>query len=283
MPARPALRSLAARALLVGGALAAFAQVALPLAAPIYDSVSILEPYRFMSPPPGDVGAPTSYSAAVPVSNGRSPQITAATAENPPQAQLIALDGAFDVPSGVATIHVSITPVAPAAPLPKGALSGNVYRISVADPSGAPLSISASKAPTVAMRSAATLTDAAVFRYADGTWQQLDSVSNASLSIYTAQPDALGDFAVVDLGPAGLTTTDLVIIGTIGVVLAALAAWAIRAWRRRRAVALEAERSRRSRPTGRSSRGGSPRGTAPRGAQPRGPQPRGPTASKRRR
>lgn len=237
---------------------------------PIYDSVPLLEPYRFMSPAPGEVGSPTSYTADVPVSNGRSPQITAATGENPPQAQLIALGGAFTVPSGVATIHVSIAPVAPAAPLPKGMLSGNVYRISVTDPSGAPLAVAPSQAPTVAMRSAVTLTDAAVFRYAKGAWQQLDTVSNASLSIYTAQPDALGDFAVVDLGPAGLTTTDLVIIGTVGIVIAALAAWAIRAWRRRRAlaVAFEAERSRRSRPSGRSARGATPAGPPPRGSAP---------------
>jgi hypothetical protein len=262
VPAR-AGRALAIRVLIAGGALAAFVQLALPLEAPLYDGVPILEPYRFTSPAPGDVGSPTSYAADAPISNGRSPQITAATGENPPQAQLIALAGAFTVPSGVATIHISIAPVPPAAPLPKGALSGNVYRISVTDPSGAPLAVAAAQAPTVAMRSAATLTDAAVFRYANGAWQQLDTVSNASLSIYTAQPDALGDFAVVDLGPAGLTTTDLVIIGTVGVVILALAAWAIRAWRRRRALALEAERSRRSRPSGRAPRGPTPRGAPP--------------------
>jgi hypothetical protein len=268
VPARAAFRVLA-----LGGAIAALAQLALPVGAPLYDSVPLLEPYRFASPGPNEVGGPTSYAGDVTVSNGKSPQITAATTEAPPQAQLIALEGAFAVPSGVTTLHVSIVPVAPAAPVPKGSISGNVYRISVAGPTGTAIPIATTQEPTIAMRSAGPLTDAAVFRFADGAWKQLDTVSNSSLSIYTVQPDALGDFAVVDLGPAGLTTTDLVIVGTVGILVAALAIWAIRQWRRRRAIALEAEQSRRAWPTGHAPRGGPPRSGPQRGAPPRGSGP----------
>jgi hypothetical protein len=254
----------AVQALVTGAAIAALVQLAVPIGWPLYDGVVPSEPYRYLAPGSGQAGSPTSYAADPAVSNGRSPQITAATSENPPQAQLIALDGTFAVPAGTPSIHVSITPVAPAAPVPKGAISGNVYRIAVSDPSGASLGLSGDQRPTLAMRGAVPLNDAAIFRYANGTWQQLETIANASLSIYTAQPDGLGDFAVVDLGSGGLTTTDLVIAATVGIVIAALAIWAIRSWRRRVALAAEeAARPRRRVPSSRASSRPSSRPSSP--------------------
>jgi hypothetical protein len=267
------------RALALGGALAALAQLALPVGVPLYDGVPIVAPYRFLAPAPGQLGSPASYAADAAVSNGRSPQITAATGENPPQAQLIGLDGSFTVPPGVTVLHVVITPVAAVAPLPTGSISGNVYRIAVTAPTGADLPIAPGQGPTVALRGAAPLTNAAIFRYADGAWQQLDTVSNAALSIYTAEPKGLGDFAVVDLGAAAFTTTDIVIAGTVGIVIVAIAIWAIRAWRRRRALALESERSRRRGPRGPGPGGSSGRGLSSRGSSSRDPWASGSSAS----
>jgi hypothetical protein len=236
-------------ALAVGAAIAALAQLALPHGVPLYDGVIIPDAYRFLSPGPGQAGQPTSYSADLPVSSGQSPQITAATTENPPQAQLIALAGTFTVPAGATTVHVSITPVAAVAPMTTGALSGNVYRVAVTGPDGAELAISGSQRPTLAMRGAAPLADAAIARDRNDQWQRLDAVANASLAVYTVEPDALGDFAIVDLSGGGPSSTDLVIAGTVVIVIAAIAFWAFRTWRRRRAIAAEAPPARRPAPS----------------------------------
>ncbi|HEY2917180.1 MAG TPA: hypothetical protein VGI98_08205, partial [Candidatus Limnocylindrales bacterium] len=224
----------AARWLLVGGLVALGAQVLLPLGQPLYDGVSVVPPYRYLQPGDNQVGQPTSFAADVPVASGRSPQFTAATLENPPQAQLIALDGVFSIAAGQAAVHVSIQPVTPAAPLTQGSLSGNVYRIAVTDAAGKPLALAGSERPTLAMRSAQPLADAAIFWLDNGTWKRLDTIANASLSIYTAQPATLGDFAVVDLAAGGITATTLVVGATVAVVIAAIAIWAIRTWMRSR-------------------------------------------------
>jgi hypothetical protein len=226
---RPAIAWLA-----IGAAIAALAQLALPNGAPLYDGVPLIEPYRYLDPTNGHAGNPTSYSADVPVAGGRSPQITAATAENPPQAQLIAVAGVFTVASGSPTLHVAIVPVEPAAPLTGGLLSGNVYRISVTDASGQPVPIASGQRPTLAMRSAVPLAEAAIVRLENGSWRRLDTVSNVALSIYTAEVDGLGDFAVVDTTGGGPSTTSVVIAGTIAVVVFAVGAWAVRTWLRRR-------------------------------------------------
>lgn len=251
MPVRLELRRPTLATLALGATLAALAQVVLPIGAPLYDGVTVQEPYRFLEPAPNHAGSPGSFSRDYPVSGGQSPDITALTTENPPQAQLIAQAGTFAIPSGVATIHVSITPVASATAPAAGQVSGNVYRIEVTDPSGQPIPVAGSHRPTLAMRAAGLLADATIARLGDGTWQRLDTVADASLAIYTTDPAVLGDFAVVDLaGTGGLSTTDLVIGGTIGAVVLAIVAWGVRVWLRRRALAAvaEAEAARRRRP-----------------------------------
>ena len=220
--------------LAVGTLVAALAQVLLPSGTPLYDGVVLTDPYRYLNPTNAQPANPTSYGADLPVTNGKSPQITAATGENPPQAQLIALEGVFTVPAGDATLHIAITPVAPAAPISSGTISGNVYRIAVTDPSGNPVALAAGQRPTLAMRSAVPLADGVIYRLDNGSWTRLDTVSNAALSIYTAEPDALGDFAVVETTGGGISTTTIVIAATVGVVVLAILLWAIRLWLRRR-------------------------------------------------
>jgi hypothetical protein len=237
-------RLTAIRALALGAAIAALAQLALPVGMALYDGVTPLEPYRYLSPQPGQVGTPTSYGGDVMATNGTLPQVIAATTENPPQAQLIAVEGVFVVPAGVTTAHVSITAVAPPALPDRGAISGNVYRIAVTDPSGAELAIASGQRPTLAMRSAGALSDATIYRYADGRWQAVETVSNSSLGVYQAQPTSLGDFAVVDRAAGGIPITSLVIGATVALVIGVIAIWGIRTWGRRKALeakALEAE------------------------------------------
>jgi hypothetical protein len=248
-------RHLTVRALGLGAAIAALAQLALPLGAPLYDGVIPVEPYRYLAPVPGQLGSPNSYGADIIPANGTLPQVTAATTENPPQAQLIALDGVFVVPAGVTTVHLSITAVPPTALPDTGAISGNVYRIAAVDPAGQEMAIAGGQAPTLAMRSASPLSDAAIYRYADGRWQALTTEANPSLGTYQAQVTALGDFAVVDRAPGGIATETLVIAGTVALVIAAIAIWALRTWRRRRALEAEtAARNRRRPPPGRRRR-----------------------------
>jgi hypothetical protein len=223
--------------LAIGGFAAAAVQLLLPLGAPLYDGVVNIEPYRFLDPTGSQAGSPSSYTADATVANGRSPAITAATSESPPQAQLIALDGVFAVPPGTPGLHVSIKPVEPAAPVTGGTLSGNVYRIEVTDTSGQPVPMAGSDRPTLGMRSPVPLADAAIFRLVNGTWTRLDSVANPQLSMYTTEPDALGDFAILDTAGGGITTTTLVIAATVGIVVAAVVLWALRLVLRRRAAA----------------------------------------------
>ncbi len=84
-----------------GLGLIALAQLAAPFGSPpLYDGVVVQEPYRYLSPGPGQLGSPTSYRSTLPVTGIASPVFVAATTESPPQAQLIAESGAFVLPPG---------------------------------------------------------------------------------------------------------------------------------------------------------------------------------------
>lgn len=221
--------------------LAGVAQVVLPIGRPLYDGIVPNELYRYLAPLDGQLGSPTSYAGDVSVTGGQSPPITAATSEQPPQAQLIALAGAFAVPSGVTTLHVTITAVPPAARPSTGTISGNVYRIAVTDPAGTSVPITAGQPPTIVLRSPGAEVDPVLERLAGGAWQEVQGSQNAALSIFTTQVDALGDFAVVDRASGGFTATTLVVAATVGIVGAAIVVWAIRVGLRRREAARLAE------------------------------------------
>lgn len=268
MAGRLAARRPARLALAAGLGLAALAQLTLPIGWPIYDSVSVVAPYRYLNPVAGsgEIGAPTSYDQDVAVAGAQSPVLTAATGESPPQAQVIATAGAFAVPSGTTSLHVTITPVQPAAAVPSGAIAGNVYRIAVTDSGGKAVPAASGQQITVAMRGPGFEANGVVMRYAGGAWSTLPSQHDPNLAIYTVEVTDLGDFAVVDLG-TGITVTTILIAATVGVVVAAMAIFGIRTWLRRRsaaeaahaAQAAEAARSRagRSRSSRRDRRGGS--------------------------
>jgi hypothetical protein len=100
------------------------------------------------------------------------------------------------------------------------------------------------------MRGPGSEAQGTLMRYAGGAWSQLSAQHDPNLAIYTVQVTELGDFAVVDLG-GGITTTTLVIAGTVGIVVAAIAIFAIRTWLRRRALA---EAAAADRPRGAAAR-----------------------------
>src|SRR5881392_2355407 len=164
---------------------------------PLYDGVVIEDPYRYLSPPAGLPGDPTSASLSNPLDAGASPQLFAATLENPPQAQLIADRGAFVVPAGTTKVNAAVTPVPPTAVPDQGQLQGNVYRLSVTDQSGPALRVRAGSTLTVVMRSPLAFPQAQIARYSGSAWQLLPSISGGLPDLYAANITELGDFAVI--------------------------------------------------------------------------------------
>ena len=129
-------------AVLAGTAVAFGLQVIAPVGVPLYDGVAVQEPYRFLHPTGEQPGSPASFASSLePVAGGDSPQVIAPTTESPPQAQLVALPGAFTMPPGVTRLSISVAPVEPPAVAAGGQIAGNVYRFSVVDQAGTPLAI----------------------------------------------------------------------------------------------------------------------------------------------
>jgi hypothetical protein len=234
MRRRAALLSLAA-----GIAVIAAAQVVAPLGSPpLYDGVIVHAPYNYLSPPPGHPGSPTSFRSSYPVAGATSPQFVAATTEIPPQAQLIALAGVFELPAGAVSLTVSIEAVAPPAPPPENRrISGNVYRFAVADQSGSAPPIGSGKLPTLILRSPDNVTDATIWRLSGGAWQQLPTQPSGQPGIWITNVTALGDFAFIEPVVPGADEPGLdagPIIGGIVATLLAVAILGTLLWRRQR-------------------------------------------------
>jgi hypothetical protein len=167
---------------------------------PLYNSVGS-EPYRYCQPPPGfgSGKAPSQRDDSLPVPTGQSPPITPSTDEMPPQAELLAPEGAFAVPPGTATIRVAIQCARPPALLPPdGRLDGNVYSFTVAA-SGTPLSLRPGQRATVVLRGPAGAPNPVIERFAAGQWMRLEttSVGNTAADTYAASVTELGDIALV--------------------------------------------------------------------------------------
>lgn len=192
-------------AILAGVALAFAVQVLAPVGVPLYDGVVVQEPYRFLHPAGVQAGSPTSFAATVDVAGAGSPQVTAATLESPPQAQLIALPGAFTLAGGVTSLDVSVTPIDPPAVPAGGQIAGNVYRISVTDQAGAAVAIKpCDGCISLVMRAPEDSTgEARLQRYTDGAWSDVETVHAGTLGMYATNPIALGDYAIVSGGSPG--------------------------------------------------------------------------------
>ncbi len=170
---RAGLASLAAGLVVI-----AAAQVLAPLdRPPLYDGVVVEEPYRYLAPGPGQAGDPTSYAGTEPVIGPASPAFAAATAEGPPQAQLIAQAGAFSIPEEATGMAVTIMPVAPE---PPGAIPGNAYRFSVTDEAGAPVPVATGSFVTLLLRAPTGLTEVTIVQLVDGGWTRFRPCAPAS-------------------------------------------------------------------------------------------------------
>lgn len=212
-------------------------QWAAPVGAPpLYDGVVVLDTYRYLAPAPGQAGSPTSYSGSQPVVNGTSPAIAAATAENPPQAQLIAGPAALVVAPGTTALTISIQPVAPATPLPGDPIAGNAYRFIVSDQAGAATPIGPGLRVTIALRAPDRVADARMARYTGTGWQALPTGAGGQGGIFLANVDALGDFALLATPGPGLDPR-LVAGAVLAAGASVLLLWVVVARPTRRSVA----------------------------------------------
>jgi hypothetical protein len=190
---------------LAGGALALALQVAAPVGVPLYDGVVIPDPYVYLHPSGDEPGDPSSYTATEDVTGGKSPVFAAATEESPPQAQLVAMEDAFQLNPGTTSLNVSITPVDPVAPPTSGTIAGNVYRFAVTDNAGQPVAPKPCEAcRTLVIRAPDGVTEGRVQHFADGAWADVRTDHAGFAAMYQSNLEALGDFAVVTGATGGL-------------------------------------------------------------------------------
>jgi hypothetical protein len=226
--------------LATGVALIGAARLAIPGAPPLYDGVVVQEPYRYLTPEQGQAGSPTSFHATQGVTGATSPAFVAATAENPPQAQLVAPDGAFILPPATSSLDISIEAVAPVTTPQGKELAGNVYRIRVAGSSGAPLGVSGATRPTLVLRSPHPLSAGVIGQYVDGAWQELATAPAGQLGLLSANVAGLGDFAVLVASSTttlGFDISPFVVGGALATVVAAIAILLLLRWDRGRTPA----------------------------------------------
>jgi hypothetical protein len=243
---RPRLDRSAAIALGLGAVIALAAQVARPSRAPMYDGVPITEPYRFLDPANGQAANPTAFTSSPGLDGGASRAFVAATTEQPPQAQLIALTGALVVPAGATAMNVSIEAVEPEQPPDAGAIAGNVYRFLVVDDSGNEYRIAAGSQPSLTLRAPEGVTGAVIGHRTSDGWVALATEHGGQLGIYQVVPTELGDYAILTgvSAPSNLATT-IAIAVTIGLpILIAIGYFIRRATRDRRAAEAAAEAAR---------------------------------------
>lgn len=200
-------------------------QVALPVGLPLFDGVIVSDPYRFLSPPPGAEGSPTSALATIPVAGGASPSFAVFTAETPPQAELLAHGGELAIGVDSTAVTIRIDPIATPSNATGGSVVGNVYRIAVTDQAGAALALVPGQAITLAMRGpAGTSADATIARLVGGAWQPLQTDPAGLQDLFLANATDFGDFAILGTAPPPSRGLDpsLVILALVGAGLIAL-------------------------------------------------------------
>ena len=210
-------------ALGAGLALIVAAQLLAPVAAPLFDSLTVLGPYRYLAPTGSQAGQPTSATVTEPLANGVSPGFNAATTESPPQAQLIAAPDAFQLAPGSTSVTITIQPVAPAAPSTVGAILGNVYRYSVTDQNGVALAAKPGTDVTLVLRAPDATTDAVVAQLTARSWAQIPSSPSGTPAFFIGTTSTFGDFALVaaagsGFGPLEVSLVILVLGGIAGLV-----------------------------------------------------------------
>lgn len=200
---------------LVAGAgvvlLVAAARLAPVWRAPLFDGVVIEDPYRYLEPPPGKPGNPTSVSDTLALDQGQSPQLYSGTLETPPQAQMISDRDAFQLPAGTTSIKASITPIKPPAPPTSGRISGNVYRFSVVNQAGTDLQLLPGTTLTVVLRAPNNVANGTIIHFNGTAWEKVPTDNGGLVDLYASNVTELGDYAVMVSGtetpePSGIGT-----------------------------------------------------------------------------
>jgi hypothetical protein len=168
------------------------------VATALYDGVVVEDPYRYLKPPSGAIGNPSSATVTAQVSGGSVAQLFAATSEVPPQAQVIAEQGALVLPGGATSVTLSIEPVAPASLPTSGRLSGNVYRILVTDQAGAPVTIRPGSLVTLVLRGDRPPTNGTIAQYVGNSWETVPSDIGGLPDLFSTNLTSFGDFGVID-------------------------------------------------------------------------------------
>jgi len=229
----------------LGAAIALAAQLATPVAVPLYDGVPILDPYRYLNPTGSQPGDPTSYEAAPGLDNGTSRAFVAATTEQPPQAQLIALPKAFAPPAGSTEMNVTVEPVPADTPPTQGSIAGNVYDFAVLDENGVAYQLTGDPKPTITLRSPEGVTDGVIGHLTDAGWVALPTDHGGGLGLFSTEVSELGDYAVlVGVSPPSDLARLAIILVTIALPLAVAIAYFYRRARRDRLAADAAEAAR---------------------------------------
>lgn len=216
------------RFLAVGLVMMGTAQVVRPVEVPLFDGVVVVDPYRYLSPPPGGDGSPTSAKATLPTEAGKSPSFAVYTSEMPPQAELLAKGGELDTGPESTSVTVTIDPIPPPASSSQETIAGNVYRIKIVDQSGAAMAIAPGQTITLAVRGpAGTAVDAAIARFEAGAWQPLSTGPSGLQDLFLSNVNAFGDFALLGQVTPVATALDpeLLLWGAVAAGLALLVGW----------------------------------------------------------
>jgi hypothetical protein len=173
-----------------------------PLAEPpLYDGVYVPLPYVWFVPPAGLQGGAKGARGSVGLDGGANRLIAIATPEQDPQAQLLATNGALVMPPGSTSVKFSIEPVLPAELPADSHIDGNVYRISVTNQAGTPLTAPASALVTIVLVSPHSDPDRTIELDVGQGWQKL-TTQNQGPGIWLAVVTQFGEFAVVAPGAA---------------------------------------------------------------------------------
>jgi hypothetical protein len=239
--------------LLAGILLIIAAQALAPVAAPLFDSLIVLSPYRYLNPVGSETGAPTSGTATESLAAGASPGFNAATSELPPQAQLIAPPGTFQLASGTTSVTVRISPVAPPAPATLGPILGNVYDYAVTDQNNVALLPTSGTLVTLVLRAPDANDEAIGVQYSGGSWKQVPSSPSGTPGFFIVTTATFGDFALIASTGSGIGPLQVVLFVVPIIAVAAIVGFVL-IRRRRRPVSLPAPSGRRRPPGATSNR-----------------------------
>jgi hypothetical protein len=192
--------------LLAGLACIAVAQRVAPVATPpLFDGVTVIEPYRWLVPPKGEPGDPTSANDTAHPQQGHSPTVIVATSESPPQAQMFAAPSELSLPPGTTRFDMSIEPILPTAVPAHGHISGNVYRVTLVNQDGAALKPVKGSLVTVVIRGPErqAVTRAQIAQFTGDAWKILETEDAGLPGTYLAVVSSFGDFALIAPGEGG--------------------------------------------------------------------------------